>query len=123
MRLGLFICGVPAAANLVWNTRDGDAPLTAEVRAARFFYLDRFVALAAGPAVYLYKYYVDRKVDDLNRHTNNSRCGRVPMPGAVQYTARVGPSLFCIRRNNKELPLALPLLMAHFPCKRQCKEL
>ena len=58
--------------NLIWNTRDKDMPITTEVRAARFFYMDSFVVLAAGPAAYLFKYYVDRSVNDLNRHTNNS---------------------------------------------------
>ncbi|XP_038078106.1 WD repeat-containing protein 27-like isoform X2 [Patiria miniata] len=44
-----------------------------EVKAARFYYVDKFLLLASGGALYLHKFVLDTSVDDIKRYQSNSR--------------------------------------------------
>ncbi|XP_022091006.1 WD repeat-containing protein 27-like isoform X2 [Acanthaster planci] len=51
----------------------GNGVFAKEIKAARFYYVDRLLLLTSGSTLYLYKYVVDTSVDDIKRYQCNSR--------------------------------------------------
>jgi hypothetical protein len=61
------------------NAQRPNTPYGRDVYCARFYYLDKLVAVSSGGSIFLYRYSIDaslsdrRQKDDLNRLQNNSR--------------------------------------------------
>ncbi|XP_041468720.1 WD repeat-containing protein 27-like [Lytechinus variegatus] len=44
-----------------------------EIKLGQFYYVDRFVLLMSSSSLFMYKYHLDTKVDDIKRYQTNSR--------------------------------------------------
>ncbi|XP_011671118.2 WD repeat-containing protein 27 [Strongylocentrotus purpuratus] len=61
-----------------------------EIKLGQFYYVDRFVLLMSANSLFMYKYHLDTKVDDIKRYQTNSRYKLVKqfqMEKAQQITA------------------------------------
>ena len=83
--------------NCLQRETDPPNPELRGVTRAQFYYLDKFILVAAEKQVNLYKYYIDAKVDDLNRFTTHSRyrlAGAIVHPSAQHISALAAPNTF-----------------------------
>ncbi|XP_071497617.1 WD repeat-containing protein 27-like [Diadema antillarum] len=55
------------------TTDKSNAQYGKEIHHAQFYYVDRFILLTSGDSLFLYKYHLDTKVDDIKRYQSHSR--------------------------------------------------
>ncbi|XP_061083570.1 WD repeat-containing protein 27 [Conger conger] len=67
----------------------GDDKFSKPVKSAHFYYLDKFMLLASGPALHLYLYHLHLARDDIKRYHQKSLCkpvGRFKMSSGTDIT-------------------------------------